>query len=259
MRYRSWGACAGYLGVLLCVGAARADSSEVVDAYLRDLGASNYTIRAITEDYVGRTFPGIDFFEVYFRQFPVAFAPPEGLSSSNLFAVVEGQVVYLTSIDELNAAYASGGLIPVGSAEAASDTARSWARFAAALRQDGFYSFHDAEAYVEAFAAGGFWAVGGISVSSGGSGYLAAYMEFDADGVLTLIVHEDTVEEGVRPICQATKLLDPDPLVRRMAISQLRAMGRAARSYLDEQRARATPELQAAIDRAWQEILSSSR
>jgi hypothetical protein len=36
-------------------------------------------------------------------------------------------------------------------------------------------------------------------------------------------------------------------------------MGRAAKYYLDEQRAGATPELQRAIDRIWQRILAEER
>jgi hypothetical protein len=43
--------------------------------------------------------------------------------------------------------------------------------------------------------------------------------------------------------------------VRRMAEQDLLYMGRAAREYLQEQRARATPELQRAIDRLWQRIV----
>jgi hypothetical protein len=63
----------------------------------------------------------------------------------------------------------------------------------------------------------------------------------------------------VRPICQATKLLDPDPVVRRMAEDAILVMGRAAEEYLSEQRARATPALRAAIDQIWQRILIEER
>src|SRR5205085_1021891 len=64
---------------------------------------------------------------------------------------------------------------------------------------------------------------------------------------------------GPRPICQATKLLDPDPVVRRMAEQDLLIMGRAVKPYLDEQRARAEPGLRKAIDRLWQRILDEDR
>jgi hypothetical protein len=67
------------------------------------------------------------------------------------------------------------------------------------------------------------------------------------------------IHAGVRPICQATKLLDPDPIVRRMAERDILVMGRAAKAYLDEQRARATPALRQAIDRMWKRIVAESR
>lgn len=261
MRTRVLGLIA-FVVVLSPLGtpALRADSREDVENYLKnEFKAFGYTINAITEDYVGRTFPGIDFFEVIFRQYPVGVAPPEGLSSSNLFATFDGQVFYLTSVDELNGAYTSGGLNPVTTAEQVSDTASTWARFAAALHQDLFYTFAPVETYVEATGSGGWIAATVMSVSAGGTGYVSAFLEFNADGVLVVLFDNNTVQEGMRPICQATKLLDPDPLVRRMAEQQVLSMGRRARPYLDEQRARATPELQTAIDRIWQRILVSNR
>jgi hypothetical protein len=60
-------------------------------------------------------------------------------------------------------------------------------------------------------------------------------------------------------ICQATKLLDPDPIVRRMAEQDLLVIGKPATEYLDEQRARATPALREAIDRIWPRILIEDR
>ena len=64
---------------------------------------------------------------------------------------------------------------------------------------------------------------------------------------------------GIRPICQATKLLDRDPIVRRMAEQDVLVMGRAAKPYLDQVRATARPKLQQAIDRIWQRILDEGR
>ena len=64
-----------------------------------------------------------------------------------------------------------------------------------------------------------------------------------------------TVKAGIRPICQATKLLDPDSIVRQMAEKDILVMGQAAKAYLDEQRAQASPELRQAIDHMWQRIL----
>jgi hypothetical protein len=76
---------------------------------------------------------------------------------------------------------------------------------------------------------------------------------------LTSVSEDNQIRRGPRPICQATKLLDPDPVVRKMAEQDLLIMGRAARGYLDEQRARATPALRKAIDRIWERILEGDR
>src|SRR6184192_2360441 len=69
-----------------------------------------------------------------------------------------------------------------------------------------------------------------------------------------LPICRSAIRPGPRPICQATKLLDPDPLVRRICEQDLLIMGLSARDYLMEQRARATPELRAALDRLWEKI-----
>jgi len=79
------------------------------------------------------------------------------------------------------------------------------------------------------------------------------------DGKLAKVVEENTVKPGVRPICQATKLLDPDPIVRGMAEQCIVVMGSEAREYLLGQRAKASPELQQAIDRVWQRIIDEER
>ena len=80
-------------------------------------------------------------------------------------------------------------------------------------------------------------------------------MDFDSDGVLVGVSETRDVRPGVRPICQATKLLDADPLVRRMAEQDILVMGKSAKAYLDEQRAKAKPELRAAIDHIWKRIV----
>jgi hypothetical protein len=65
------------------------------------------------------------------------------------------------------------------------------------------------------------------------------------------------LKPGPRPICQATKLLDADAVVRKMAEQDLLFMGLAARDYLMEQRAAAGPELRQAIDRLWEQIVNN--
>ena len=74
-----------------------------------------------------------------------------------------------------------------------------------------------------------------------------------------MIYEKGALRQGVRSICQATKLLDRDPIVRRMAEQDLLVMGRAARLYMEQVRATARPKLQRAIDRVWQRILDEGR
>ena len=93
----------------------------------------------------------------------------------------------------------------------------------------------------------------------GNQGEIAASLAFDGGGKLVIVSESTNIKRGIRPICQATRLLDPDPAVRGMAEEAILVMGRAAREYLDEQRARASPELREAIDRLWRRILADDR
>ena len=68
-----------------------------------------------------------------------------------------------------------------------------------------------------------------------------------------------SLTRGIRPRCQATRLLDPEPIVRAMAAHDLLVMGKAVREYLDERRATAGPALLGAIDQLWQRILAEDR
>lgn len=92
-------------------------------------------------------------------------------------------------------------------------------------------------------------------VMAGGNGELAVSMLFDQAGQLQKLAANVKLRPGPRPICQATKLLDADPIVRRMAEQDLLIMGSAARPYLEEQRTKAAPDLRRAIDRIWEMIV----
>jgi hypothetical protein len=87
----------------------------------------------------------------------------------------------------------------------------------------------------------------------GGNGELKAELTIK-EGKLAGVSEKAAIRPGPRPICQATKLLDADPIVRRIAEQDLLIMGLLARDYLMEQREKATPELRRAIDRVWAQI-----
>jgi hypothetical protein len=235
---------------------ARADSPKaLVRHYLEDRGTTGYTITAVTADYVADSFPGTDFFEVIFRQYPVAVLPPKGLSASNVFLVQKWKVTPLVSPADLEDFFFDE-LAPVQDEDAAADAGLCWLRLTEVFSQDRFYTFSAPAVNVLATPSGEFIATGRVTVRAGGRGSIKAELVFDAfDGSLEDVSETRHVRPGVRPICQATKLLDADPLVRRMAEQDLLVMGKSAKGYLDEQRAKAKPELKAAIDRIWKRIV----
>jgi hypothetical protein len=237
--------------------AARADDSVLVDQWLKDHGATRYTITPLTDDYIGNTLPG-SYFGVYFQQWPIAIEPPQGLAPSNVFFVVEQQVYYLTNPDGLKG-YFLNVVQPVQNQDQALDVARSWLRLSVQFSQDGYFRFAAPVVHARTRPTGEILVGGTDKVASGGTGKLKVHMEFDAAGALADVVEQRTIHAGVRPICQATKLLDADPIVRRMAERDILVMGRTAKAYLDEQRARATPELRQAIDRIWKRIVAEGR
>jgi hypothetical protein len=140
----------------------------------------------------------------------------------------------------------------------ATDAAATWLRFSEELKQDLFYTFSPADisytprddlTVLRAQAA----------VTGGGDGNIDVLITLGAAGSLVNILERGALRPGIRPICQATKLLDRDPIVRRMAEQDLVVMGRAAKPYLDQVRATAAPKLQEAIDRVWRRILNEGR
>jgi ubiquinone/menaquinone biosynthesis C-methylase UbiE len=211
----------------------------------------------LADETVARTLPDYQFFVVRFRQYPVPQLSPAPLKIQNLFAVdKQGKVQHLTDPQGLQAFFRTA-LGPVRDEAAAKDGAGAWLRLREEFTQDGFFKFAIPPEALKAARSGGPWkASGKLIVTQGGRGELQADLSFTEAGKLDRLVETNTIKPGVRPICQATKLLDPDPLVRRMAEQDLLVMGRAAREYLEQQRAQATPALRQAIDRLWRRIVN---
>jgi hypothetical protein len=228
------------------------------------LKAKGFRLAQVKDGVVERVFPKHTFFTVLFPQYPVARPAPEGLKPSNVFAVgPDGKPQLLT-----NAAGGSDGLVnffqdnlpPVQEDDAAKDAARAFVRLGQEFQQDGFYTFtlQDDSTKVTK-EKDGKTASARTMATKGGNGEIKAALTFNDAGKMTGAEMHVELKPGPRPICQATKLLDADPVVRRMAEQDLLVMGRAARPYLDEQRAKAAPELQKAIDRLWERICAEDR
>jgi hypothetical protein len=152
----------------------------------------------------------------------------------------------------------SAELGPAPSEEAAADAASTWLRFSEELKQDLFYTFSAPE--ISYMPREDVTRVRGhVAAMAGGEGLIDVLITLGAAGSLVHIDEKSALRPGIRPICQATKLLDRDPIVRRMAEQDVLVMGRAAKPYLDQVRATARPRLQQAIDRIWQRILDEGR
>ncbi len=205
---------------------------------------------------VRESFPDHRFFVVGFRQYPVAQAPPSPLRTRNLFAVGRsGQVRHLTDTGSLES-FIRKRLRPVQTGETAKNAVVAWLRLSEEFTQDGFFRFAiPQESLMVRTTDQGRRASGKVIVTQGGKGEIEVLLVFDAAGRLVRIKEKNTVKPGVRPVCQATKLLDPDPIVRRIAENDILVMGRDCKAYLDEERAKASPELKRAIDRIWKRIV----
>src|SRR5262249_39513712 len=160
-------------------------------------------------------------FGVIFRQYPVAVLCPQmqDLKCSNVFFVRDGHVDFASTISDLKFFFATElGLAP--SQEAATDAASAWLRFSEELKQDLFYTFSTPE--ISYTPGADLTRVRGhVAVSAGGEGNIEMLMTLGTAGSLVQIYEKGAVRPGVRPICQATKLLDRDPIVRRMAEQDL--------------------------------------
>ncbi len=246
-------------------GVAAADQpADLLARKLADLpGADRGQIVAVTDRAVSAALPKYHFYVLRFRQYPVAIVPPEPLGPNNLFVVAPDSAVERITDAPALENFFRAGLAPVTTADAAKEAAAAWLRLAEEFHQDGFFHFSipDDSLQVISERDGGLRIVGRAIASgqSGNGGEIEASLVFDQAGRLVNASEVAKLKRGIRPICQATKLLDPDPIVRGMAEQDLLVMGKAAEEYLQEQRARANPELRAAIDRIWQRIVTEDR
>jgi hypothetical protein len=235
---------------------------DQVNAHLQKLNGPSPQVRPITDDPVLKTLPGYLCYAVVFRQYPLAVVVPEGLKPSDVFIVTpDGKLEVLTDNKALEKFF-KATLKPLKEEAALKDAAYAWLRLSQEFYQDGFYQFNIPDKEITVEKEKDLVKVSGKAVvepKGGNKGEITAALFFDGDGKLVKVDEAGKVTPGVRPICQATKLLDADSIVRRMAEQDILVMGRSARGYLDEQRGKAGPELRAAIDRVWQRILDEDR
>ena len=212
----------------------------------------------VCNDSTPRAFPGFRFYVVGFMQHPIAVNVPEPLSERNIFAVSRDGKVQLITDGALLTEFFVKNLAPVKDADSARDAGIAWLEISKELAQDGMYRWRLPINEVKAEKLDAGWLVTGrvvVDGKGGNTGAIGLTMTIGANGKPTQIKQLDNLKPGVRPMCQSTKLLDPDPIVRRMAERDLFVMGTLARDYIFAQRAKASPALQKEIDRVWRLIL----
>jgi hypothetical protein len=235
-------------------------ADKVVRERLKQLKGDTAKVEHVTGEQLSRAFPKLQFFAARFPLYPVARRPPEGLNAQNLFAVDAGGKLKQINDAKGLQEYFGKALKPVKEDKQAKDAVLSWLLLTEQLQQDGYYEFKTVEEATKVAGDGDEKkATARAVVMKGGNGEIGVTLTFDKAGKLTKATEKCELKPGPRPKCHATKLLDPDPVVRAIVEQDLLIMGRAAKDYLDEQRAKSSPELRQAIDRIWKRILDSNR
>jgi hypothetical protein len=247
------------LAVSVLVAGPTAAQDKAIDAVRKHIdelknGKGQGELKLKDEAAVRAALPGYQIVNARFRVFPVARIMPEGLRASNLFAVTsDGKVEHIKDVKAMEKFF-SAHQNPAKSEKDAKEVLAAWLTLTQEFHQDGFYKFEILDKQFAIAQDVGLNARGRMVVMQGGNGDLIAELVYGKDGRLAKVTETAKIRPGPRPICQATKLLDTDPVVRRIAEQDLLIMGLAAREYLLEQRGLATPELRQAIDRLWEQI-----
>jgi hypothetical protein len=240
-----------------------AKAKKAVEDYLTELKAQNAKV-AVLDDAkeVAKAFPGRHFVAVHFAEWPIPRGTPEPLKHRNLFVVgKDGKAVLLADTAALEKFFKENTALMAGQKHR--ELVEVWLRLGQVFHQDGYYKFEiDPGKGMGAKGADGSTMEGGflnVVPEGGNKGHLGVEVWLDNTGKITKVVEDNKIVQGMRPKCQATRLLDPDPFIRDLCEQDLLVMGRMCEGYLKEQRARASPELQRAIDRVWQRILDEGR
>jgi hypothetical protein len=216
----------------------------------------------VIDSSLQKTFPNHVFYVLRFPQWPVGYDVPAPLANNNIFAVDKtSKPLLITTPEKLKTVFAQ--FAKVADQTAARTALTTWLQLSQELHQDGMFKFDDSPSGVTCNETQTTISVSGqvaVAPVGGNTGEIKATLRFDrASGAMTDFNEDVNLQEGMRPICQSTKLLDKDPLVRKMAEQDLLIMGKFAKPYLDWQRERVSPELQHAIDAVWQKILDENR
>ncbi|MBK9771576.1 MAG: hypothetical protein IPP57_12235 [Candidatus Obscuribacter sp.] len=210
-----------------------------------------------------QAFPDSLFYVLRFPQWPLPIDPPQPLGNNNIFVIAKDSKLSapITSIEQLKPYLVKNSKPTVSEANCRTLLEGSMA-LVQELVQDGMYQFEiDKHTLSIDRTARGRVASGQIKAlpNGGNGGAVFVTLQFGLKSELTGLDCQSKLIDGMRPICQSTKLLDADPIVRKMAEKDLLIMGRSAGDYLQWQREQVSPELKVEIDRVWARILKEGR
>jgi hypothetical protein len=229
---------------------------------------------AIEDQRIAAVFPAHLFYVVHYEEWPVGRGVPAPLTSRNVFVLgLDATLTHATDAQTLEEFFRRTIARPPFRGTVDQKTLRTnqvrsrqviyaWLRLSQEFSQDGGFEFSTPEdSIVIEPMPGGYAGLGkAVVVPRGGNlGEVSVIIRFRRNGEVETISECRNVLPGERPVCQATKLLDRDPIVRRMAEQSLLVMGRAFEPYIMDQRAKASPELRREIDRVWTRIVTEGR
>lgn len=216
----------------------------------------------VDSDALAGSLPAWRFYAVRFRQWPVGIRVPPPLKASNIFAInSQGKVELVATVEALESFF-RGALPRAAGAGAQKQAALAWLTLTPEFSQDGFFRFTFSKTGPRVTREDGGSRVRGrveVVPQAGNEGFIQADLCFDERGRLLDVQEQRQVKTGLRPICQATLLVHPDPLVRRMAERDLLVLGPLALPYLEERRAQASPRLRQALEALRLRILAGER
>ena len=216
----------------------------------------------LAESALPAVFPEHQFYVLHYSAYPVGRPLPEPLRGQNVLILSKtGALEHITDATALERVLRPL-LPPARDPQTRGSILRAWLSITLEFTQDTMFEFSIPPDSVQIVADGGGWKASGKAVvkpSGGNQGDISLSLSFDSTGKLLSVAETRAVRAGIRPRCQATKLLDADPIVRAMAQQDILVMGRAGAAYLAERHPIATPELQAALEKLWQQILVEGR
>ncbi len=219
-------------------------------------------LKRLADEALLKVLPEIRLTSLFIQLWPVARVPSPPLKSNNLFIITQsGSVQHFTDRRLLARFFVQHLRFQpkMKTDQAKQQAARAWLHLSQELQNDGMFRFtilvgdvstkkEDGTSRVVARAT--------VEPKGGDKGWIKVTVTFNAEGKLINIQEQSKLVPGIRPICQSTKLLDPDPIVRKMAETEILLMGRRCEPYIREQREKAGPELRKAIDRIWRRVLA---